>query len=902
MKRFLVLCLLLLAAVVHADDAREITAADLAALEWRGVGPCNMSGRVAAVALVPGSRTDLYLGYATGGLWKSTNMGTTWSPVKLDGKTSSIGAIGVVDAPADWPGWIADGDTVPAAERAEKGVGRVVWVGTGEGNGRNSSSWGNGVYRSTDGGGSFAHVGLADTHDIPRLAVDPGDPEVCWIAAMGHLWGPNPERGLYVTRNGGASWDRVLKGDDETGACDVVLHPSDPNTVYAALYKRQRRPWMFDGFSDRAGIYRSRDGGASWTRLTAGLPSRTGRIGLAVSPSHPDILYANVESDVGGIGRSAWDDHSPAGGLFRSDDGGDTWRRVNELNFRPFYFSRVAVDPQDPERVYLPGWDLTVSEDGGASLRRISKYVHVDHHAIVIDPADPERIWLGNDGGLYVSHDRGESWDQFDHLDVGQFYHVNVDDSDPYRLGGGLQDNGSWIGPSRSGDKVYGKASILNEDWRSVYGGDGFRVLFDREDPDLIYATAQGGHLGRVDLATGLVVPLRAAADEGQARLRWNWDAPFLISAHDPSVLYHGAQKVFKLTQRGDYYTAISGDLTRNEADKVHAEGSDAEAYGTLTALAESPVRAGVLWAGSDDGLVHVTGDDGGSWKDVTPKQAGGLYVSCLEPSRADADVCYLAVDGHRTDDFRALILRTDNAGGRWRDVTGDLPQGSPVRVVREDPLNPDVLYCGTEHAAYVTLDRGARWLPLGGDSLPVVPVYDLALQTRVHDLVAATHGRSLWILDGMDCLAGLPRVKEEGLHLFAVPAAQPRLYGSRGYGGGDRVFKGPNPDDGAVITYWLRDLPAADVSITIENAAGWKLKTLSGPSRPGLNRAAWNLQADDDYRFNDSRRNGPVFVEPGEYKVKLKAGELTAEGVVVVLPYPGWEPAEARAELPDVD
>lgn len=901
MKRILALCLLLLAQPAAADDGRTITAADIDDLAWRGIGPCNMGGRVAAVALVPGTTTDLYVGYATGGLWKTTNQGTTWSPCALEG-TGSIGAVGVVNAPQDWPGWIADGDTVPAAERAEMGVGRVVWVGTGEGNGRNSSTWGNGVYRSIDGGASFTHVGLADTHDIPRLAVDPDDPEVCWVAAMGHLWGPNEERGLYLTRDGGASWTRVLKGDDETGACDVVLHPSDPNTVYAALYRRQRRPWMFDGFSDRAGIFRSTDGGASWTRLTEGLPARTGRIGLAVSPSDPRILYANVESDVGGIGRSAFDDHSPAGGLFRSDDGGDTWRRVNDLNFRPFYFSRVAVDPRDPERVYLPGWDLTVSEDGGVTLRRISQSVHVDHHAIVIDPQDPERIWLGNDGGLYVSHDRGESWDVFDHLDVGQFYHVSVDDSDPYRVGGGLQDNGSWIGPSRTDYKAGGKPSILNEDWRSVYGGDGFRVLFDPTDADVIYATSQGGNLGRVDLRTMLTTPLRAAADEGQTRLRWNWDAPFLISSHDPTVLYHGAQKVFKLTRRGDYYTPISGDLTRNEADKVHTEGSDAEAYGTLTALAESPVRAGVLWAGSDDGLVHVTRDDGGAWKDVTPKAADGLYVSCLEPSRHDADVCYLAVDGHRTDDFRALILRTGNLGGKWRDVTGDLPQGSPVRVVREDPSNPDVLYCGTEHAAYVTFDRGEHWLELGGDSLPTVPVYDLALQTRAHDLVAATHGRSLWILDGMDCLGELPRVKDEALHLFAIPRATPRLYGSRGYGGGDRVFKGPNPPDGAVITYWLRDLPEKDVAISIENAAGQTIRKLSGPSRPGLNRTAWDLQADREFRFNDSRRNGPVFVEPGTYTVKLSAGELKAEATVEVAPYPGWRPVAERAVLPVID
>jgi photosystem II stability/assembly factor-like uncharacterized protein len=890
---------------VRGDDSRTIRAGDLGPLSWRAIGPANMGGRVSAVALVPGSRTDFFVGFATGGVFKTTNLGTTFQEVFRQEATSSIGALAVAHAPVDWVGWeemAAAGDTVALEERAEQGAGRVVWVGTGEGNGRNSVSWGNGVYRSVDGGASFTHVGLAETHNIPRLAVDPRSPETCYVAALGHLWGKNPERGVFKTDDGGQTWNHVLKVDDEVGACDVVIDPKNPETVYAALYAARRTPWSFQGFTDRGGIFRSDDGGTNWTRLTAGLPERTGRIGLAVFAGQTDILYAVIESDQGGTGRSAWDDRSPAGGLFRSDDRGDTWRRVNELNFRPFYFSRVAVDPVDPDRVYMPGWHLAISDDGGVNFRRSgSTEVHVDHHAIVIDPADPERIFLGNDGGLYLSHDRAATWDFLDHLNVGQFYHVDVDMSVPYRIGGGLQDNGSWIGPSstnfNSGSE--NKPGILNEDWTAVYGGDGFRVAFDPTDANIIYATSQGGNLSRIHLDTQLSHPLRPAADEGQERLRFNWDAPFLISHHDPTVLYHAGNKVFKLLNRGDHWYAISEDLSRREVDKVMSEGSQAETYGTVVALSESPLQQGVMWAGTDDGLVHVTFDEGESWERVTPKQVQGLYVAHLEASHHDTRTAYCAIDGHRSDVFDALILMTSNGGGKWKDITGDLPSDSPVRIVREDPDNPEVLYCGNEQAAYVTFDRGEHWLVLGGKSLPTVPVYDLALQTREKDLVAGTHGRSIWILDGIGCLAELSAVKDLPLHLFPVPDATPTLFGFRGYGSGNRVFKGANPPQGAVITFWLRDLPEEPVSVRIENGTGQEVRTLGNPGRPGLNRLVWDLQADPKHRFNNSRRSGPVFVEPGIYQVIVAAGGESARTEFTVHPYPGWTSPEEKKFLP---
>jgi len=820
--------------------------------------------------------------------------------------TSSIGAIVAADAPEGWPGWAAEEATADSSAlkkpRVERGRGKIVWIGTGEGNGRNSSSWGNGVYRSTNGGAKFTHLGLTQTHDIPALAVDPRNPDVAYVAALGHLWGPNPERGLFRTGDGGRTWQHVLKVDGDVGACDVVIDPVNPDRVWAALYARRRTPWSFNGMSDQGGIFRSDDAGATWRRLAAGLPARTGRIGLAVFAKNPDVLYAVVESDQGGTGRNPFDDFSPAGGLFRTADGGETWVRVNELSFRPFYFSRLAVDPQDDQRLYLPGWDLSLSDDGGRTLRRTgSPNVHVDHHAIAVDPADPRRILLGTDGGLYLSHDRAASWDWLNQLDVGQFYHVNVDLSDPYRVGGGLQDNGSWIGPSATAlaTNEEGKPGILNEDWRFVHGGDGFRVLFDPTDPNVVYATSQGGNLGRVHLDTNVIQPLRAAPDEGQERPRFNWDAPFLVSRHDPTVLYQAGNRVYKLKEKGDFWYAISGDLTRRQIDRILTEGSDAETHGTVTALAESPLRQGTLWAGTDDGLIHVTLDDGANWTDVTPKVVGGLYVSGLEASAHDARTAYAAIDGHRSDVFRPLVLLTEDGGRSWREIQGDLPADSPVRVVREDPADRNVLYCGTETGAYVTLDRGKRWLRPGGKSLPTAPVYDLVIHPREHDLIVATHGRSLWILDDAACFAGLtPAAAAAPLTLFPVRPVTPRLVGDRGYGGGARVFAGANPPAGAVITYWLRDLPAEEVSVKVEDAGGATVRTLGAPARPGLNRTSWDLQPDPKNRYGAP--NGQTeFVPPGEYTVVVSVGESTQRQKFTVARAANWVAPEEKGKLP---
>jgi photosystem II stability/assembly factor-like uncharacterized protein len=893
------------AAPTASPPVRDLTAEDLEGLSFRSVGPANMGGRVAALAWVPGSFTSFYAGFGTGGVFRTENLGVTWSPVFDEQRGLSIGSLAVADAPPDWPGWeeeekkeAAAGAATDGKPREERGKGRIVWVGTGEGNGRNSSSWGHGVYRSTDGGATFRPLGLDATHDIPALAVDPRDPDVAYVAALGHLWGPNPERGVYRTRDGGKTWDHVLKVDPEAGACDVAIDPASPDTVYAALYARRRTPWSFQGVSDKGGIFRSDDAGKTWTKLAGGLPARTGRIGLAVYPRDPRIVYAAVESDEGGTGRDPFDDRSPSGGLFRSEDRGETWTRVSRFSFRPFYFSRVAMGPENDQRVYLLGWDLAISDDGGRTFRRSgSELVHVDHHAIAINPRDTSRIVLGNDGGVYVSHDRAGTWDFRNNLAVGQFYRIAVDSLDPYRIGGGLQDNGSWIGPSETllltEDEK--KDGILNEDWQFILDGDGFGVAFDPTDPNVVYATSQGGALVRIHLDTKVRRSLQPAPREGQERFRFNWDAPFVLSVHDPTVLYLGGNRVFRLTERGDRWSAISPDLSRRDVDRIQTVGSEAETYGTVTALAESPLRAGLLWAGTDDGRLHLTRDDGGAWADASPRQAGGHTFTHVAASAHAEGTAYASVSGHRWDVMKPIVLMTDDFGKTWADIAGDLPGDEPVKVVIEDPASRQVLYAGTEFGLYVTLDRGRRWVRMNGKTLPPAVVDDLVLQPRETDLVVGTHGRSIYVLDDASMFAQLtPEVRAKPLALLAMQPARPRLYATRGYGLAHGIFRAKNPPMGAAVNFWVKEAAGEPVSITITDPGGTGIRTLTATSRRGLNRVVWDLQADPKHRF-DSPESGflgqTVFVPEGDYTVTVTMEKEKASGTVKVLAAPNADP-----------
>ncbi|QKK09614.1 MAG: hypothetical protein HND58_16535 [Planctomycetota bacterium] len=887
--------------------ARPLTRTDLRDFAFRPIGPANMGGRVADLAFAPGNDATFYVGFATGGVFKTTNRGTSLSPIFDDQHTGSIGAIAVADAPESWPGW-ADDDAIE--DRAEAGKGKIVWVGTGEGNNRNSSSWGHGVYRSTDGGGSFEHLGLEATHNIPQLAADPRDPDVCYVAALGPLWNESSDRGLYKTTDGGATWSNVLAIDNTTGCCDVVLDPDNPDTVYAAMYTRIRTAWSYTSGSEQGGIYKSTDGGATWTKLTNGLPNRTSRIGMSIHRSDPRILVAVVASDEGGWGTEPFDNFSRVGGVFRTEDGGETWERVSPLAPRAFYFSRIAIDPVDPDRVYLPGWTVYTSDDGGRTFANATnKKPHVDIHAFEINPDDTDHLLMGTDGGIYQSFDRGSTWQYIDSVAAGQFYNIGVDLSEPYRVAGGLQDNGTWMAPSRtmwnSGPDPFmgtGNVGVTNHDWRFISGGDGFGVAFELGHPegehDYFYSESQGGYLGRVDLTTGERRQLRPSPKEGEQAFRFNWNAPFFISPHDHTTLYLGGNHVFKLTQRGERWVKISPDLSTQVVEKITTVGSDAETHGTLVSLAESELAAGLLWAGTDDGRIHLTSTDGGSWTDVTPDTVAGRYISKIEPSRFDRDTVYVAIDGHRSGNYQPTVLMTEDAGATWTDITGDLPAapaGGCVKVVREDRQNPNVLYCGTERGLFVTLDRGGHWMSLSGGpegqvdhgpTLPPVPVDDIVQHPRTLDLVVGTHGRSIFILDDASFFGQCtPEVLDADLHAFETQPARPRL--EFWYDGfyGDNFFTAPNPAAGAQITYFVKEDHYDGASIKIADSAGNTVLTLSGPGRAGLHRVAWDLQADPKTRIVDPAV-GVEFVDPGAYTVKVTIGDdLESETSVEVLP-----------------
>ena len=889
---YLLVTLLLSATTAIETKHRELKASDLSALTWRSVGPANAGGRVADICLAPDNGKTFFVAFGTGGLWKTTNRGTTFTPVFDKQSTSSIGSVVVADAPENWSGWKAETNAPSDKDkRSQEGKAKIIWVGTGEGNGRNSSSWGDGVYRSTNGGTSWTHVGLEDSKDIPRLAVDPRNPDVCYAAAMGHLWGPNKMRGIYKTTDGGKSWTPSLQIDDNTGAIDVILDPKNPEIVFAAMEMRRRTPFSFSSAGDKGGLYRSRDGGRHWDKLSKGLPNQTGRIGVDVSKSNSKVIMAEVESDEGG-GRNLDDGRSRHGGVFRSEDGGDTWTRMNANAPRAFYFSKVRIDPKNDRRVYLLGYDLWLSTDGGKTfIPGLTEKLHVDWHAMAIDPADPEHLLVGSDGGLYQSFDQGVTWDFMNQMAVGLFYNVAVDNSSPFRIIGGLQDNGTWLGPSQTkfeaGSGPTG-TGISNGDWKSVGGGDGFHVDFDPTDVNTIYSESQGAGIGRADLANGTYRGIRPDTKEGQSAFRFNWNSPFFVSSFDPNVLYLGGNYVFKLVKRGEEWEKISPDLTTRDPLKMDTVGSSAETYCTVVALAESHLAKGLLWSGSDDGLIHVTEDDGKNWKNVTPKEIGGRYVANVEPSHIERNTLYCAIDGHRNDDYDPMILMTEDLGHSWHNITGDLPKGQSVRVVREDIFNKSVLYAGTENGIYVSADRGKLWAKLNTDSLPTVGVHDIVEQAREISLVAATHGRSVWVLDDASALSQLTQeVMDKAVHLFQPKSASPRQrFWLDGFWG-DKFFHAPDAALGAAIPYWCRDKVEGGVSIKIENQAGETITSLAGPGNAGINQVIWDMQPDAKHRLPNRGEDLTVFVPAGKYKLSVTMAGKTETKTLEITPYP---------------
>lgn len=844
------------------------------ALRARSIGPAVMGGRVTDVELHPADPFTFYVGLGTAGVMKTTDNGVTWSAIFENERVAAVGDLAISPSHPD-----------------------VVWVGTGEANDRNSVSWGAGVYRSTDGGGSWRSAGLAGTRAIARVIAHPTDPRTAWVAAAGDVWSPT-ERGCYKTADAGQTWRRTLSApapyDTRVGCGDLAIDPADPNVLYAALYARRRTPWSFaagpdytDG-RDLGGIFKSTDGGVTWRKLTQGLPTGTGRIGLSVHARDPRIVYAIVQSDAAGT--SSIDDvQSKRGGVFRSEDGGESWTRMSSLNPRPFYFSQIRVDPVDDQKVYVLGFTLHVSEDGGRTWREDrAKNVHPDLHALVVDPRDTRRLLLGSDGGIYQSYDGGGAWDFMNRFAAGQFYRIQADTSRPYRICGGLQDNLNWVGPSQTRSKE----GITNADWINITGGDGFYCFFDARNPDIVFAESQQGYVHRFDLRSGAVKGLRPEPAEGQAAFRFHWNSPLIQSRHTPGVAYLAGNRVFRLTDNGETWRPISPDLSARMLDRILTTGSGAENYGVVYTLAESPLRPGLLWAGTDDGKVWMTTDDGGEWTDLTrnlPPAARGEWISRIEPGHADPRVAYLVVDAHRSGNFAPLAYRTADGGRTWQSVAGNLPADGPVKVLREDPNNPDLLFAGTEFGLFASLDRGRTWREIG--DLPTVAVDDILIHPRDLDLVVATHGRSLYIIDDIRPLEMLgDTVRGRAAVLFPIrPAvAFEPLPGWVEYGG-TGGFRGANPPAGALITYYVRRLTGDPVKITVADAAGATVANLTAPGVPGLNRIAWDLKYSQDL-LSPYGGEGQKFVRPGEYTVTLNYGGVRETQKVRVDVLPGIE------------
>ena len=846
------------------------------ALEWRPVGPTIMGGRISDLAVVESDPSVFYVGTATGGVWKTENAGTTFEPIFDHEQTSSIGDVTVAQSNPN-----------------------VVWVGSGEPQNRQSSPWGNGVYRSTDAGASWSHLGLENTHHISRIAVHPRDPDVAYVAAVGHLWGSNPERGVYKTSDGGQTWQLVLFIDENTGAIDLVMDANDPQTLFAAMYQRQRRAWGFNGGGPGSGIYRTTDGGATWVELSDGLPEGDmGRIGLDIYRGDGNRLCALVEANArtAGQGRGG----GPGGqqsqnGVYCSTDRGDHWRQLSTTNSRPMYYSQIRIDPNDPERIYLGGSSLYRSSDGGRNFTNdAAAGVHLDHHALWIDPSDSDHLLLGSDGGVSVSWDRSDNWFQFRNLPLAQFYEISVDMRDPYHVCGGLQDNGSWCAPS----DTWSNQGIRTRDWYNVGSGDGFFTVAHPTDLNVMFAQSQGGNLTRVDLTTMERSRLRPVGRPGQdgvdPDLRWNWDTPILQSAHDANTLYFGSNVLFKSTDLGQSWQAISGDLTyaidRGTLELMGVLGSEPQmsvndgqsSYGNLTALGESPIDANVLYTGADDGRLHMTQDGGATWTDISDRVEGlpaNTYITRIVASHADVGTVYAAFDGHRSDDFAAHVYVSNDFGQQWRRITVGLPANS-VSALAQHPRNANLLFVGNEFGVYASLDAGEQWTRLE-NGLPTVPVDDIKIHPRDNDLVIGTHGRGIWIMDDIAPLEELTaRVVAATAHLFSVRRATSyNEYRPQGWTPG--IYADANPPLGARIRYYLGS-ETPDVSLTVTDARGRTIRELSPTGDAGLNEVIWDLRLVEDGTDGEPMDPGPR-VMPGTYLVQLSAADMVIEGEVTV-------------------
>jgi photosystem II stability/assembly factor-like uncharacterized protein len=873
-------------AVTPAMTEKSAGNGPLDRLAFRQIGPGAPSGRIDDFAVLESDPSTFYVATATGGIHKTTNNGVTFTPVFDHETTSSVGDIAI--APTD---------------------ANLVWAGTGENNNRQSSSWGDGIYKSTDGGRSWKNMGLRTSKQIARVIVDPVDFDVVHVAALGDLWATGGERGVYKTTDGGQTWKRTLHVNDDAGATELVMDPSNNKVLYAATYQRRRAQWGMNGGGPGSGIWKSMDAGETWTKLENGIPDGAkGRIGMDIYRANPNVLYARIE-------------HPTESGVYRTDDAGATWRKLSTVNPRPMYFSQIRIDPKTDSRIYVLGVQLHVSDDGGRTFRDDgAARIHVDFHAMWINPHNPRHILLGGDGGVSMTHDRAATWTYFPNLVLAQAYHVAFDMRTPfYHVCAGLQDNNTWCGPSA----VRTNSGIANDDWYVVQGGDGFQPLMDPTDERIVYAESQDGRMSRIDRTTNertVVRPEPLEAKDGEpSQFRYNWDTAMQLSPHDPSTIYVGAQMLMKSSDKGRSYAPISGDLSTNTnretlsimstSDKEIrvAKNDGVTTWGTIVTLEESARRAGVIWTGTDDGVVSVTRDAGKSWNNVTANFAGvpkWTYVSDVVPSQHADGTAYVTFDGHRGGDYNTYVFVTTDFGATTKSIVNNLPKTEVARTILEDPKNPDLLYLGSETGLWVSHNRGGAWTRLKAN-LPTTPIYEMKVHPRENDLILATHARGIWILDDLGIVQQWAKAESAGSFAFepepatAFNQANDKMKGFEG----DMQFLGLNPAPGATLAYRLGS-DAKQVSWVIRDGTA-QVREIAGDAMrtrntAGLHIVKWDLRVQPltplppppggqagggggGGGFGGGGNNGP-FVLPGSYRATLRVDGKDVQTVNVTV------------------
>jgi photosystem II stability/assembly factor-like uncharacterized protein len=868
-SRLLSLGLLFVSVVVSAQQATRFDAATISGLPARNIGSATMSGRIAAVAAVnENGRLTLFVGSASGGVWKSVNGGTTFKPVFDRQSVQSIGALAI-----------------------DPSNSKIVWAGTGEAWTRNSVSIGDGIYKSSDGGENWTNMGLKDSEHIAKILVDPKDSNSVLACATGHVWNDNDERGVFKTSDGGNSWKKVLAGANGSTGCGMLaMSPLEPKTIFASMWDFRRQGWTFRSGGPGSGLYQSTDGGNSWTELndknSKGLPEKPwGRIAVAVAPGKPQVVYAMIESK-----KSA---------LFRSDDGGKTWNRLDASRFmiwRPFYFANLIVDPKDENKVFKPDGPLLLSVNGGKSFSSVGN-AHGDFHDIWIDPSNPNVVYTGDDGGLWRSEDGGTRWKHQVNLPISQFYHVSVDNANPYHVYGGLQDNSSWIG-----DSSY-PGGVTNSRWENIYGGDGFWVFEDTSDPDYIYAEYQGGTIGRVNRHTLEIRPIQPLPNYNEKKLRFNWNTPIHMSPNEKGTIYIGAQFLFRSRDHGQSWERISPDLTTNDPEKqkqeesggVTVDNSSAEMHTSIYSISESPKNGQIIWVGTDDGNLQITRDGAQTWTNVVanvPGLAKNSWVSTIEASRFDEGTAYATFDRHTFGDMNPYAYKTTDYGKTWTSLhvqeNGALGY---AHVIKEDTIDPNLLFLGTEFGLWISVDGGQHWGQYKGSNFPAVAVRDLVVPSRESDLVLATHGRGIWIIDDISPLRALtPDLMAKDATLIEGPPAVQYLNANGGWPEGDESFNGPSRPTDAFIDYYQKQRHIfGDLKIEILDQDGKLVDTVPGSKHRGVNRAKWSMRLKAPVvppaasaLFQAAQ--GPR-VLPGAYTIKMTKGDqVYTEPLKVVL------------------